>query len=1207
LPLAVVLTVALLAFASSADAAYEQLPGAEGSFGGSATPIEEGEQFSEEVQLGGTGSVAINRTGEGGVPPGTVYAVTEAPEAAEPDRIVMYEPRKSPAGNILQFEVSWEISRAQAYERCGPLLGLDTSNQVEHPCTAHPEGGSEPAVGIAVDQATGYVYAFSRKLAPEESGLPVPGSKVLVAYNSDGSEVLARFGETAVPYQTVAKEPTKVHIAPSPSLADSIAVNTSGELFVYDLDVEQANYYQRLMVFRPHEGNFAEYEYAGEIAGSTSQTRDPRAPAFDDKGNLYVAGILGGGDHIEALNPESPGPYPTAAKPPRCEYKVKGGGTSAMTIDPASGDPFFYSEKRPGIVSRTGPCEEETGKFAESAEPEQLSFLPSRTAVFGLAFDPGRETGNGRPDGALYGASSQHNENELGASALGFVLAHPEKLEAPKIAVESISHVTASDALAKATIEPNALPTEYVFEYLTEAQWLADGKGFEAAVEAPIGRGTAAAQTQSLSVVLGPLAPATAYRFRLVATNKCRGGEEPACVSDGEALAFHTFPISTPLLPDGRAWELVSPSDKSGGQVLPANPSIYSCGVLGCKPGTYLRSEPMQSSPDGEAVAYEGTNFGGGGSPLENAYLARRNSSSGWQTTNPAPPLTSRGGRYQALAPRMGLAVLQQSDGAPALAPGVPAGYPNLYVQLITDPLTTNPLLTTSLTFHRSIEEFNIQFAGMSADGPRVFFAANDVLTPEAEDGGVSKFNLYEWHAGQVSLVNLGPGGETEAGASFGTASANTVSADGSRAFFSDQAGQVYVRIDGRETRRIEDSGRFLAASTDGWKVLLSDGCLYSVAAENCIDLTHGKGGFEGELGQSDDLGKVFFVDSQVLDSGANPHGEVAELGANNLYASNATGLTHFVARLATADNGEELEYTDPTVDWAKIPANRTAEASPNGRYLAFLSERQLGNYGNVGPCVYVATPEHFVEGPCPEVYIYDFVTGRLVCASCNPSGAAPLGRSLLERINGGSAFPQPRYLTDEGRAFFDSRDSLIPLDTNDGVEDVYGWEPQGSGGCASGFAEGGCVALISSGRGRLDSNLVAVNEGGEGVAGGHDVFFSTADRLVASDKDEVGDLYDAREGGGFAAESEAVPIPCQGEACQGPQGGSPSQSQAGSSSYAGAGNPKPAKPQGCPKGKVKKGDRCVKKSHHKKDKRQKQKHRKARHSRANADRRPPR
>ena len=101
-----------------------------------------------------------------------------------------------------------------------------------------------------------------------------------------------------------------------------------------------------------------------------------------------------------------------------------------------------------------------------------------------------------------------------------------------------------------------------------------------------------------------------------------------------------------------------------------------------------------------------------------------------------------------------------------------------------------------------------------------------------------------------------------------------------------------------------------------------------------------------------------------------------------------------------------------------------------------------------------------------------------LVCASCDPTGARPVGvfdrtmtvkpllvdRSIRtcgrgswlagsipgwdKALRHGSQY-QPRYLSDSGRLFFDSPDALVPRATN-GVEDVYEFEPAGVGGCTS-------------------------------------------------------------------------------------------------------------------------------------------------------------
>lgn len=92
------------------------------------------------------------------------------------------------------------------------------------------------------------------------------------------------------------------------------------------------------------------------------------------------------------------------------------------------------------------------------------------------------------------------------------------------------------------------------------------------------------------------------------------------------------------------------------------------------------------------------------------------------------------------------------------------------------------------------------------------------------------------------------------------------------------------------------------------------------------------------------------------------------------------------------------------------------------------------------------------------------------------------------------------------------------------------------------------CISLISAGHEPIDSNLAAVDESGENV------FFTTRDQLVLKDHDELIDLYDAREGGGIASETETARGECQGEACQAPVN-APNDLTPASSTFEGAGN----------------------------------------------------
>ncbi len=402
----------------------------------------------------------------------------------------------------------------------------------------------------------------------------------------------------------------------------------------------------------------------------------------------------------------------------------------------------------------------------------------------------------------------------------------------------------------------------------------------------------------------------------------------------------------------------------------------------------------MQSAPDGEAIVYEGTAFDSEASALlANQYLARRDPKAGWQTRNLTPLHLGQGGTrgYKAFGADLGHGVLEDggSESDLPLSPEAPAGYQNLYAQVSSDPSAPAPLVANAPPNRPAFGSgnFEIRYAGASADLSRIFFSANDALSaetpfaPAAADGGPTKFNLYEWHEGAIALVNVAPGNATtEPGAAFGAGSAQAISADGARAFFEDEAHQTYVREDGERTKAISteggpDPGRFLAAAADGSAVLLANGHLHSLGGEEpTVDLTQGKGGFEGVAGQSEDLSHVYLVDTEVLDEAPNQEGEAAEAGKLNLYAWSEGAGTRFVARLAAADNDGNYG-----ADWEAAPNQRTAEASPAGRYLAFLSVAPLSGYDNGGR---------------PEAFLYDSATEALRCASCNPSGERPLGRT---------------------------------------------------------------------------------------------------------------------------------------------------------------------------------------------------------------------
>jgi hypothetical protein len=583
----------------------------------------------------------------------------------------------------------------------------------------------------------------------------------------------------------------------------------------------------------------------------------------------------------------------------------------------------------------------------------------------------------------------------------------------------------------------------------------------------------------------------------------------------------------------------------------------------------------MQSSPDGDALAYEGRPFSfSEGAIQENEYVARR-TAGGWVSTGLSPILQSSGDRqgYKAFNPDLTKGLIGQDR--PSLSPDAPSGFANLYSQQTAGPAALEALLTAEPP-NRPSQAFNLTFVGASTDLSRVFFEANDALTgatafaPEAVDGGEGKRNLYEWADDRLSLVNVLPGNSaTIPGAVFGSGKQlslpggnkprsdffRAISAAGSRVFWSDASGQVYVRENGETTREIPDTGRFLAASADGSRVLLSDGHLVNLEGMSTVDLTEGQGGFQGILGQSEDLSDVYFVDTAVLTGEAeNDQGAKAQAGNDNLYAWHEGALAYVTTLLASDNNPADA---DDVGDWRASPPSRTAEATPNGRWVTFLSQAPLTGYDNAGPCSFNEHSGVINVIPCAEVFLYDSASGKLACASCNLTGAQPLGKSSLPFIYGAEdSTPQPRYLSDSGRLFFNSADSLSPFDTNGeeqvghAVEDVYEYEPEGVGTCER---EDGCISLISAGHEPVDSNFLAADESAKNV------FFTTHDQLVLNDHDDLVDVYDAREGGGIPAESEVARTECQGEACQVPVS-APNDPTPSSSTFEGAGNVKEVK-----------------------------------------------
>jgi hypothetical protein len=912
------------------------------------------------------------------------------------------------------------------------------------------------------------------------------------------------------------------------------------------------------------------YGSTGEELSSFS-AGEPANVAVDSHGAVYVSHYEG---EVEKFAPtEFPvtasTEYPTGVK---VDLAIDPETAYAISLDPATDDLY--------VVEHID---------LEHSQVEQLDEEGNPLSVFAAAGEPGHpEYSEGI---AINGETGDVYVSDARGQQQVEVFTPPPPVP-PTVESTTVTKVSTSSANFRAQINPNLFQTHYHFEYLSEAKYLENGETFAGAFNTPEVSLGSSGEAQLASGFAGGLSPDTAYRFRVVAENE--GGE---ATTPEPAPGFSTYPALPPGLPDGRAYEMVSPPQKAG-EVMPPDSEGNLDGSCGeCLPGIANRHiMPMQSSADGQSVAYMGQPFASGLSSGPNEYLAHR-TPGGWESRSLSSALFNPGPLqgYAAFSSDLSRSVIFQVE--PALSPAAPTregkSFANLYLRDMAGTLV--PLVAAEPP-HRDpgpyvagspklANGFNTVFGGANSGTPgspaftHVVFEANDALTaadppnaPAAPAVAATENDLYEWEGGQLRLVNVLPGNASSApNAVIGsglqqvlvpgieTAGVDhAISADGNRIFWSDPGGQVYVRIGGVETRKVEDPGNFLVASTDGARVLLSDGCLYGVAEEECeADLTSGLGGFQGILGASDDLSRAYFVDTKILPgAAANAHGESPGEGMLNLYAwSQQTGTSVFIARLLSTDN--EIGSLKRYGDWRASSANRTAQVSPDGTHLAFMSAAPLTGYDNEQEEGFLTSCD-LNNGPgagnaCLEVFAYDADTNDLSCSSCNPTGLRPLGQSNLSLITvteGLPSFLQPGNLSADGRLFFESQDILSPRDNNSAVQDVYEWVPNGVGGCKR---DAGCVSLISTGTSESDSIFL------DATPSGNDAFLITREQIAAADRNDQLDLYDARVGGGIAAETETLRSECQGEACQ-PAALVPSDPTPSSSVFHGAGNVKQAR-----------------------------------------------
>lgn len=790
--------------------------------------------------------------------------------------------------------------------------------------------------------------------------------------------------------------------------------------------------------------------------------------------------------------------------------------------------------------------------------------------------------------------------NEVGEVATSAPVSFTTLAAAPTIEEVGAVHVTAESATFTATVNPQGAETSYVFEYAPV------GGTF---TPVPTGRGTLQEGPAgvAISTHVQGLSAHTTYEFRVSVTNAV-GTETSKPASITTQTAGQAFSLR-----DGRQWEMVSPLQKEGALFGTIGQAIIQAAADGNAVTDWTRFEPIEAQAAAASGFYEANFFGRG--------------ATGWasKTISPPHPSVSQvpvgyGMEYRIFSEDLSKAILQPFGEQTPLAPDVSES--TAYIR--TDYLGGDRgNLCQSGCYQSLVSDSNVP-AGVQYGheegagtcrrmfcGPEVLAATPDLshvlLSSEAELAAGTNGGIYEWTGGKLAYVGVGARGTNTAEGSIGTEGLlrHVISNDGSRVFLNGSyegteglllrdtvTGEV-TRIDAPQgsVPPVSPGGSvFQTASSDGSRAFFTsaspliegagEGDLYEYDAnapagnrltDLSVDPNPGEAsGVSVVIGASEDGSYVYFTATGALAPGAKPTS--CSRGAcpgMNLYVRHG-GTTTFLAELS----GEDRADWTPRVGYAD---GMTARVSPDGRWLAFMSNRSLTGYDNMDA----------VSGrPAEEVYLYSASSAKLVCASCNPSGARPsaveYGNTELPlvagddqafsyetwiassvptwtRYTGEYAVYQSRYLSDSGRLFFDSHDALAPGDVN-GTQDVYEYEPAGVGDCSpSGTsfsgASGGCVSLVSSGESNEESVFLDASETGS------DVFFLTASKLLPKDLDNAFDIYDARECGGdgsrcFAREPVSPPPCSTGDGCKAPPSPQPAIfGSPASATFSGVGN----------------------------------------------------
>ena len=603
------------------------------------------------------------------------------------------------------------------------------------------------------------------------------------------------------------------------------------------------------------------------------------------------------------------------------------------------------------------------------------------------------------------------------------------------------------------------------------------------------------------------------------------------CAASAQAHVIHAGSAVGRGLPDGRAYEQITPANKDNGD-------------------PYLRAGIFAEDRvnlAGNRVSYFSLYAFPGVKVYGLSYLATRGKND-WVSQNLIPRQSADTGGLcaayvdmVAYSSDMSEEILadgeNQAGGCarddPRLVSGEPKGVQNLFLR--NNATGTYQLISLNPV---SGPPADANYDGASANLSHVVFDEAAQLTSDSPSGD----DLYDWSAGAVKLVDRGSfvgdelhrhGLHTGGGGAGGRIARQRDERRLGR-WVADLLQRQRQPVHASERQHHGAGGRarlgspgpggggaFAAASAGGSKVFFTDDSSagltsntqsgsganlyeYDLSTNTLTDLTPTKGAqVQGVVGASADGSYVYYVALGKLAAGATN-------GQPNLYVRH--NGTKFIATLVPSTSRRSALATAATG-----PACLTSRVSTSGQFLAFESTNSLTGYNNT---------DRNTKSPDDEIFLYNAATGALACASC--SGGPPVGSTVINapEESGSEASNVDiiaRYVSNAGQLFFDTPDALLPTDTTAcrTCTSTRATDPAPARGQAAVVI---CCRAGPATRARSTSTTPQRQR----------CVVRHSQQLVPTDTDGAYDTYDAGVDGGFPA-PKPPPPPCAGESCKPP------------------------------------------------------------------------